>query len=133
MEQKKADKTEHTEYYEAKEKAKQISGYCPGHAILAEDVFYTKAFIKRLENIEVQNGKVQILSADTILKEVWEATMFSRDRRKVYKIFMKYPVAHKFLRLIFYRLIPAMAGLIIVSHFYRFEITSIVKWFFRMN
>lgn len=118
---------------EIKKKAGALMNTCTAHEGLSKKIDEIAMNLYNISNIEVKNGTVKVIKIEELLKDLWEATMFARDRRKVYKIFLKYPVLHKTLRFIFYRLIPIAATFIVLMHFYKFQVMEVVKHFLKLN
>ena len=111
---------------ETKEKVRLIME-CPQHQELSNMIGDVKIKVDRLYNIEVTNGKTEIMEAPEILKDIWEATRFQRDRKKIFVIMGKYEKTWYVIR----RIIVFIAGGIVAIHFFKFQFADLVKWVFK--
>ena len=102
---------------------------CIYHKGLSDKVNQIHVDLQEIRTVRVINGSEKEMPINKAIAEIWEATQFARDRKKIFKIMNKYEKAKHIIK----RIIVAIAGLIIVMHIFKGNLGEAIKFLLNLN
>jgi len=94
-------------------------------------ITFTKELPSKVK-VRVINGSEKELTLEEVLKDIWEATRDKRDYLLVKNVLNRHKKLTFVVKVLLQKIIPITALIIVLLHFFRFQLAEVIKFIMKV-